>query len=76
MIDNICQSCARKILWVKTLKGKTMPVDAEPAENGNLDISSGKAVVIKPGEYLPGIPLYTSHFATCPHSAQHRSKKA
>lgn len=30
-----CRSCGAEIYWAKTEAGKLMPVDAEPAEDGN-----------------------------------------
>lgn len=74
MPDMKCRSCGAAILWATTEKGKAMPLDAEPAENGNINLVGGVAKVVKPGEMLPGIPLYLSHFATCPNSVMHRKK--
>ena len=67
-----CRSCGAPMLWVTTAKGKAMPIDSEPCEDGNVDISTGRAVYVKAGETLPGIPLYKSHFASCPNAKQHR----
>ncbi len=69
-----CRSCGAAILWCKTEKGKAMPVDAEPSENGNLIISGEICTVVKPSEVLPGIPLFTSHFATCKQAASWRKQ--
>ncbi len=67
-----CRSCGAAILWCKTEKGKAMPVDAEPSENGNVMLVGDVAKYVKPGETLPGIALHLSHFATCPNAAHHR----
>jgi hypothetical protein len=59
-----------------------MPVDAEPAADGNVivDLAAGRGVVIPTGA-LPGIredtpdePLYKSHFATCPQASEWRRR--
>lgn len=33
-----CKSCGAEIFWAVTQKGKRMPVDTEPREDGNLEI--------------------------------------
>lgn len=69
---SVCRLCGRKIRHADTANHKTFPLDAEPSPEGNIDLSSGVAVVVSPGETLPGIPLYTSHLMTCPHAAKPR----
>ena len=74
---DLCRSCGAKIIWVKTEKGKDMPIDAEPVPDGNIVMSTGKAHVVKKDEtFLTGTKFYKSHFATCPHAAQHRKPPA
>lgn len=63
-----CRSCGARITWLLTSKGKSMPVDAEPAAGGNLQIGDdGVVTVVKAGE-----GTHVSHFATCPSAAAHR----
>jgi hypothetical protein len=68
-----CRSCGRKIVWAETERAKMMPVDAEPARDGNIVLrrqGSGiapLAIVGVPPMGLPETERYTSHFATCPH---------
>lgn len=69
-----CNSCGAKIFFAKTPAGKEMPIDLEPSIEGNIDLSSGEAVVVKRSDFFPVAPLYISHFATCPHAGQHRRK--
>jgi hypothetical protein len=69
-----CRGCGRPILWVLTTAGNRMPLDRSPTERGNVDISSGVAVVVSQGQG-GGAPLYLSHHATCPHAAQYRETK-
>lgn len=34
--EGTCRSCGAGVFWAETEKGKRMPVDREPAENGNI----------------------------------------
>ena len=65
-----CRSCGKPIIWARTEAGKAMPVDALPVATGNL-VATGEDTVRyvskgRPAE--PGVPLYVSHFSTCPDS--------
>jgi hypothetical protein len=53
-----CSSCRAMIVWLKTAKGKNMPVDADTVkpEDTIFDPDSDQI----------------SHFATCPNANQHR----
>lgn len=69
-----CRSCGAEIVWAKTETGKSIPIDAEPVNEGNIHLKDGVAYVDKSCMGLPG-PHYKSHFATCPHAAKHRKKE-
>lgn len=71
-----CRSCAASIMWVKTPKGKSMPVDAAEVEyGGNIVIRDGVAIILKMGEPSEaGEKRYKSHFATCVNAAAHRGR--
>ena len=56
-IPNTCRSCGAEIVWLKTVNGKNMPVDAETFE---------------PGDELFEPKRHTSHFSTCPEADKHR----
>lgn len=65
MIHSTCRSCGAAIVWVRMEpSGKRMPVDVD---------SLGQRVVLD-GSQTRGAMRLTgvSHFATCPHAAQHR----
>jgi len=72
-----CKSCGAYIKWIKTSAGRSMPVDSkerlgrEGSEKLVLILEDGSTVhcVGGTGEAYKG---YVSHFATCPHSDQHR----
>lgn len=72
-----CSSCGASIVWVVTATGKRMPIDPQPVEGGNLELEGNRgghvARYVKPEQGgLFGRPRYVSHFASCPHAAQHR----
>jgi hypothetical protein len=72
-----CSSCGAPLRWGRTRSGRALPVDAEPAADGNCRISrSGAAEVLGPLEVAlavaEGETLYRPHFATCPNAAEHR----
>lgn len=48
-----CKACGAEIAWIKTTKGRSMPVDARPKIT----------VVTDGGETVTG---RTPHWATCP----------
>ena len=68
-----CNSCAASIIWTVTHKGKRMPVDAQPVENGNIRLRHDEDGIIAeyPGKEHPSLfeaprTRYVSHFSTCP----------
>ena len=74
-----CRSCKEPIIWVRTRKGKRMPMDEAPDPSGRFVIN---------GEESDGTPTvawltetdaekytgdtYQSHFKTCPNAGEHR----
>ena len=58
-----CRSCDAKIVWLKTKKGKNMPVDWD--EDAQVDAEAGR-IFDRKG--------HTSHFDTCPDAEPWRSK--
>lgn len=74
---SVCRSCGAPILWATTAAGKSMPLDPEPAENGNVEAvadAHGRWSVVAVHAQPPvfGGPLYLAHFVTCPNAAEHR----
>lgn len=69
-----CRSCQAEISWYKTPRGKNIPIDPEPHPDGNVQINEVDrvAIVVHPGTY---VPLYRSHFSTCPTADQHRRSR-
>lgn len=76
-----CRSCHASIIWVRTERGKRMPLDAEPVDATRatrsvfvlreLENDGGPLAVAAWG--LEGTePHYISHFSTCPNADTHR----
>lgn len=66
-----CRSCGASIVWATTARGKSMPLDPEPVDGGNVEAvadANGKLSVIAVHSEPPIFagPLYMPHFATCP----------
>jgi hypothetical protein len=78
-----CRSCGADVLWARTVKGKAMPIDAEPTANGNVQIQNdndGLQATVLAGQKLElarlaGAQLHLSHFVTCEYADQHRTKR-
>ncbi len=75
MTTTPCSSCGQPMLFVKTEKGKMMPLDQEPCEDGNIILINGIAHYAKKTDMFDAAePRYKSHFASCPHGPSHRKK--
>lgn len=70
-----CKSCGAEIFWMKTVAGKSMPLDRKPVMGGNISLGFGTDHLAYVVESHPGIERYVSHFATCPSAKQHRKAK-
>lgn len=71
--DSHCRSCKAPIRWTLTVNGKRMPIDPDPAPDGNVwvtGITEGIPTieVALTGDAVPAsVPIrYHSHFVTCP----------
>ena len=63
-----CRSCGAEIRWARTAaKGKAIPLDPEPTEEGNVVLDGDTATVLGPLERSAHDgPLFMPHHATCP----------
>lgn len=79
MIIVKCRSCGAPITWALTESGKRMPIDVEPAADGNLMFLTSVLGVQTPqvmqARDALGGARYKSHFATCPNAHVHRKAK-
>lgn len=88
--DSHCRSCKRRIRWVSFPSGKRNPLDAEPdLERGNIAVIERRgpggapwriAALIHSEGILEeartlGLPLYVTHFDTCPDADEHRREQ-
>ena len=72
-----CRSCDASIIWCRTTRGRSMPVDAEASADGNVLVDAdGVAHVLSPievyGARARGEKLRLSHFVRCPAADEHR----
>lgn len=74
MKPGVCRSCNADIIWTKTKDGAAFPIDPVPVVGGNIYIRERDQIaMVVPKDMLGGRELYyVTHFATCPHAAQHR----
>ena len=73
-----CRSCDARIIWARTTGDKAMPVNAEPSNDGNVElIRQGHRVIatVVTAATLFGPALRTSHFATCPEADRWRGTR-
>lgn len=75
-----CQSCHAKVIWAVTTRARTMPVDAEPVADGNVQLEHrGEGVtplahVLSIAQRFGKKELRRSHFASCPDAAKWRHR--
>lgn len=72
-----CKSCGADIKFIKTFKGKWLPVNPTPLE---MEIAmGGKILVLDSGHILSDkynkIKGYVAHWTTCPNAEEFRKKK-
>lgn len=66
-----CRSCGGEIIWARTAAGKSMPLDPEPSQDGNVEAvrdGHGTLSVVTVHKEHPMFAgdLFMPHFATCP----------
>jgi hypothetical protein len=89
LADQPCRSCRAPMRWVSMTSGKRNPLDVEPHPNGNVLLvehtnDAGEVwrlgVVLHNPDLLDelrelNVPLYLSHFTTCPDADEHRREE-
>lgn len=79
-----CRTCNIAIVWARTTTGKYIPVEPDPTPHGNLTLypmadHPGRLAIVSTGSRrsalaAAGIPLYVSHFVSCPNSNEWRNR--
>lgn len=81
-----CRGCGADVYFATTTAtGKAMPLDPNPTTKGNIVLEKFTHAEKPKARVLSGLELqearenadrslYTSHFATCPHAGQFRTK--
>lgn len=72
-------SCSAEIIWAITERGRSMPVDAEPDPDGNVEVTYddlGRAHAVVHGQppMMVDGELHMPHFVTCPNVAEWRRR--
>lgn len=80
MIKAKCRSCGEPIRWAETVKGRRIPIDAQPAHDGNIRLEERghmqpPLAIVLTGQIESNTQRWRSHFASCPNAAQHRRTK-
>ncbi len=79
-----CRTCGAPMEWAITARGKPIPLDPEPVENGNIE-KTGEFALTRFGDEAPVVRYvddeqpdlfeqdrFVTHFATCPDAREHR----
>lgn len=71
-----CRSCGAPVIWSSTVSGNWMPVDAEPSDDGNIELVLDRSA-LRPRAVVgePRAGLRKSHFATCPDAGAWRTRR-
>ena len=66
-----CDGCGAHIIWVKTDKGKNMPIDAKPAMLCGITVKTQTDIFDHTFATVHPV-VYRSHFETCPEADRFR----
>lgn len=74
MTRSLCRLCNAPLRWVRSEEGKRMPLDAEPAADGNIVVTEEGVGIVLGGRVktVGKTTLWRSHFASCPRAAEAR----
>lgn len=68
-----CSSCQAPIVWARSVKGKAMPLDAEPVLGGNVELDTNLIARVVGSDMK--IRRYVAHFVSCPEARAWRGTK-
>ena len=76
--NGVCRRCDAPVAWVKTARGKKLPLDPEPSRSpleGNFGLTQyGTALYVRDAARMAAFgadgasceyPIYVAHFASC-----------
>lgn len=78
-----CRACGARIFFATTREGRPIPVDVDPAADGNLALHAKgngmpRATVVtalqRAGMKVDGLPVFATHLSTCPDADAFRRK--
>jgi len=66
-------------MWAETIKGRRIPIDPQPAHDGNIRLEDRGRFALPVAHVLTGeinvqLTRYRTHFSTCPDAEKHRKK--
>jgi hypothetical protein len=72
-----CRSCKKPIVWAETEKGRRIPIDPEPVNDGNITLHERERFLPPLAIVRFSIPTgegirFKSHFVTCPQASKWR----
>lgn len=77
-----CRSCQARIVWAKTVAGKSCPLDADAVTGAPIEMAGGGLVLVTDngpdGRIVRaehGAYGFRSHFASCPDAKAHRKAR-
>lgn len=71
LADEYCNTCKAPIWWMRTHKGKPVPLDRVPSRRGNFVMAQGIARAPTDNDRRQKrLRLYTCHFVTCPNPTE------
>lgn len=74
--EDRCRTCGAPIIWVKSEKGKNMPLDAKPEKRVVINPAWGGEPSPMDGSFTGFVQAtYVSHYSTCPQAQSWRGKK-
>lgn len=76
---SVCRGCGAPIAWARTASDRTMPLDAQPDPDGNVEVSVDEhgvwhVVAVHPAPDLFGGERYLPHFVRCPKAEEFRKR--
>ena len=79
MSTTTCKACGAPIVWVTTAAGRAMPVQRSTSDDGTIVLRGGLAYVVGVVEAealrADDVPLFVSHFVSCPAADQLRRRR-